>query len=131
MERFLQVIAGALITVVLGLALKKQGKDITLLLGLAVCSMVLAAAAYYLEPVVELIHRLQELSGMNMEFLSVLLKSVGIGLLSEIAAMVCADAGETALGKAIGILATGAILWLSLPIMVALLDLVLKIVGEA
>ena len=93
--------------------------------------MVLAAAAYYLEPVVELIHRLQELSGMNMEFLSVLLKSVGIGLLSEIAAMVCADAGETALGKAIGILATGAILWLSLPIMVALLDLVQKIVGEA
>lgn len=130
MERFFQVLGGAVIAVVLGLSLKKQGKDITLLLGLAVCCMVLGAAAAYLEPVVDFIHRLQQLGGIDHEFLGVILKSVGIGVLSEIAAMVCQDSGESALAKAIGILSTGVILWLSLPMVNALLDLVQKIVGE-
>lgn len=131
MERFFQVLAGATVAVVLGLSLKKQGKDITLLLGLAVCCMVLAVAAAYLEPVVDFIHRLQQLSGIDQEFLGIMLKAVGIGVLSEIAALVCQDSGETALAKAIGILSAAAILWLSIPMMSALLDLVQKIVGEA
>ncbi len=131
MERFFQVLGGATVAVVLGLSLKKQGKDITLLLGLAVCCMVLVAAAAYLEPVVDFIQRLQQLSGLDPEFLGVMLKAVGIGMLSEIAALVCQDSGESALAKAIGILSTGVILWLSLPMMSALLDLVQKIVGEA
>ena len=131
MERFFQVIAGATVAVVMGLSLKKQGKDITLLLGIAVCCMVLAVAAAYLEPVVDFIHRLQQLSGVDLEFLGVMLKAVGIGVLSEIATLICQDSGESALAKAIGILSTGVILWLSLPMMEALLDLVLKIVGEA
>ena len=131
MERFYQVLGGAVIAVVLGLSLKKQGKDITLLLGLAVCCMILVAAAAYLEPVLDFIQRLEQLGGLDHEFLGIILKSVGIGVLAEIAAMVCQDSGESAMAKAIGILSTGAILWLSLPMVSALLDLVQKIVGEA
>ena len=131
MERFFQILGISAVAVVLGLSLKKQGKDITLLLGLAVCCIVLTAAVAYFEPVVDFIHRLQQMSGLDPEFLGVMLKAVGIGLLSEISAMVCLDAGESALAKAIGILSTGAILWLSLPLMSALLDLVQRIVGEA
>ena len=74
MTAFLQTVAGIFITVVLGLALGKQGKDITLLLCVCAGCMVLVVAAKYLEPVIELIKRLQELSSLDPEFLSVILK---------------------------------------------------------
>lgn len=130
MTAFLQTVAGIFITVVLGLALGKQGKDITLLLCVCAGCMVLVVAAKYLEPVIELIKRLQELSSLDPAFLSVILKAVGIGLVAEIASMICADSGNGALGKAVHILASAVVLWLSVPLMNALIDLIQKIVGE-
>jgi hypothetical protein len=46
---------------------------------------------------------------------------------AEIAGLICTDAGNAALAKTIQILATAVILWLTLPLMQALLDLVRKI----
>lgn len=130
MTSFLQVIAGALITVVLGLSLNRQGKDITLLLGAAVCCMILTVAMVYLEPIVEFIQSLQQLGGLDDSMMSILFKAVGIGLIAEIASLICADSGNGALGKAIHILASAAVLWLSIPMMRSLLELIQKIVGE-
>lgn len=131
MELFYQIVGGILIAVVLGLALRRQGQDITLLLGIAVCCMVLGALATYLEPVLDFLEQLQTISGMDSQLLQVILKSVGIALVSEIAMMVCADSGNAALGKALQLMSTGVILWLSLPLMKSLLQLVQRIVGEA
>lgn len=130
MTAFLQTVAGIFVAVILGLALSKQGKDITLLLCICACCMVLTVAGMYLEPVMELITRLQELSGLDTGFLSVLMKAVGIGLIAEVASLICADSGNGALGKTVQILASAAVLWLSVPLINALMDLIQKIVGE-
>ena len=102
-----------------------------LLLSIAVCCMVVVAGFAYLTPVVDFIRQLHTSSGTNSEFLRILLKSVGIGIVAEIAGLICTDAGNAALGKTIQILAAAAILWLSLPLMNALLELVRKIMEEA
>lgn len=130
MTAFLQTVAGIFVVVILGLALSKQGKDITLLLCTCGCCMVLAVAVMYLEPVMALIDRLQELSGLNSNFLSVVMKAVGVGLVAEVASLICADSGNSALGKTVQILASAAILWLSVPLLNALMDLIQKIIGE-
>jgi hypothetical protein len=44
--------------------------------------------------------------------------------------MVCADAGNASLGKVLQILASAVILWLSLPVFTALIELIQKILGE-
>lgn len=130
MTAFWQQLAGALIAVVLGLALSRQGKDITLLLSIAVCCMVLLAAVSYLEPVVEFVEQLQVMGNLNSDMLKIMLKAVGIGLVAEIAILICGDSGNSAMGKAIQILASAAVLWLAIPLMTSLLELVQKIVGE-
>ena len=130
MELYLQVIAGALITTVLCLTFSKQGKDISLLLSVCVCCMILCAAATYLRPVLDLIDKLQTVAGLDGEMMSILLKAVGICLISELAGLVCSDCGNGALGKGIHILASAVILWISIPMMTALLELVQRIVGE-
>ena len=130
MDAVLKVVGGALIAVILGLTLRQQGKDIALLLSAAVCCMVVAVGVAYLTPVVDFVRQLQENTGTDPEFLRILLKSVGIGLLGEIAGLICADAGNAALGKTVQILTASVILWLSLPLMSTLLELVQRMMEE-
>lgn len=120
--------AAVLVAVVLILALGR--KDLGLVLGIAACAMVSLAALEYLEPVTELFDTLETLGDLESGMISILLKSVGIGVLTEIAAMVCTDSGNGSLGKALQLLGTAVILWISLPLFTALLDLIQEIMGN-
>lgn len=130
MENFIKIIGGVLIAVFLGLALNRQGKDISLLLSIGVCCMVLTAAMAFLEPVLEFALTLRDTCGLDSGMLKILLKAVGVGLVAEITGLICADSGNGALGKAVQILATVLILWLSIPLMTQFLELVQTILGE-
>ncbi len=119
-----------MITSVLTLVLSKQQKDISLMLSMAVCAMGIGILASFLEPVMAFLRQLRDLGDLNGDMLVTLLKAVGIGLVSEIAAMVCADAGNGSLGKTLQMVGSGAILWLSLPVFETLMNLIQKILGE-
>ena len=123
MEIFMKAVAAVLITAVFCLVLSKQGKDYSVLLAIVVSCMVFSAAITYLKPVFDLVQRLSELGQINSQMLSILLKSVGIALLAEVTELVCKDAGNSTLGKAIQILTVAVILWLSIPLLHELLDL--------
>jgi stage III sporulation protein AD len=129
MDMFLKAVAAALITAVIGLVLVKQGKDMLILLTLAACAMIATIAFTYLKSVISFLHRLTEISKLDTELLAVLLKTVGIGVVGELAGLICADAGNAALEKSIQILTTAVILWLSIPLFESLLDLVQAILG--
>ena len=126
----LQVIGAALVSVVIMLSLQAHGKDISLVLSILVCCMVLGVAVGYFQPVLGFIKRAQQLAGLDNGNLGIMLKAAGIGLVAHIAGLVCSDSGNSALGKAVQILASGAILWLSLPLMESLIGLVQSVLGE-
>lgn len=130
MERYIQVVAGAIIAVILGIALSKYSKDVPLVLSILVCCMVLVVAFAYMEPILDFLQELKILGQLNSDMMEILLKAVGIGLVAEIAGLICADAGNAALGKAIQILASVVVLWLSIPLMRSLLEMVEKIMEE-
>ncbi len=130
METFLKASAAALIAAILALSLWKQGKDVSVLLSIAACAMILIAAASYFEPVFDFLEQLQQLGQLDGGAMRILLKAVGIGLLAQIVGMICADAGNSALGKTLQILAGAAVLWLAMPLLQGLMDLVQKILGE-
>ncbi len=130
MDGFCQGIAGALLATVLCIALSRQSKDMALLLGLAVSAMIFLLSGRYLQPVLEFLRSLQDLGDVDSQWVQLMLKAVGIGLTGQIAALLCADSGNSALAKSIEILTAGAILWLSLPLMTALMELIQKILGE-
>lgn len=129
MDSFWQWVAGAMLTVVLGIALGKQSKDISLVLTMVVCCMVLLGAAAYLQPVMEFVKRLQAMGQLEDGYAQILLKAIGIGLVTEFAVLICNDSGNSALGKSLQIAATVVVLWISLPLMESLLDLIERIMG--
>ena len=118
-----------MLTVVLGIALSKQSKDIALILTMVVCCMILLAAVSYLQPVLGFIKRLQDMGQLDDKYGQILLKAVGIGLVTEFAVLICNDSGNSALGKSLQIAATVVVLWISLPLMESLLDLIERIMG--
>ena len=124
MDTFIKAAAGVLIAVTVGLSLSKNSKDMSMLLALAVSAMVLAAAITFLEPVFSFFSKLQSLGHLNSQLLHTLIKAVGIGLLSEIVSLICADSGNASLGKALQILASAVILRISIPLFTELLDLI-------
>ena len=130
MELFLKSTVVALIASVLGLILQKQGKDISMLLILAVSVMIAVAAMNYLEPVITFMTKLANLAELNDEMLRIVLKATGIGVVGELASMVAADAGNASLGKMIQMLTVGVVLWLAVPLLEQLLDLVTSILGQ-
>lgn len=118
--------AAALMGLILTLVVGRQSKDLSLLLSLAVCVLLCLGAMEFLEPVTEFLAELRKLGELDSEAVSILLKCAGIGMLSELAGLLCADAGEGAMGKALQLCSNAAILWLSLP----LLRQVLTMIGE-
>lgn len=127
MERFYILIAGSLVTVVLVMTLRKQNGELALLLGLCGCALVLAGLAWFLEPVMGFLGRIQTLTALDPDLLGILVKIAAISFTAEIAGLVCQDAGNSALGKSLQLLASSVILWLALPMLERLLAMAERI----
>lgn len=127
MDTFWKAAAAVLITVILGLCLERYGKAAAILLTLFTVAMVAILAVSYLDPVVAFVKKLRVIGQLDEGMLEILLKAVGIGLVGEISSLVCADSGHGALGKALQILSTAVILWLSLPLFEQTVDLIQKV----
>lgn len=130
MELFWKAAAAALIASVLTLMVGKQQKEFSQLISMTVCAMALAILVSFLEPVLDFLRELQTLGDLNGSMLTILLKATGIGLIAEISAMTCTDAGNATLGKMLQLLSAAAIMWLSLPVFQMLMDLVTRILGD-
>lgn len=130
MGLFWKCAAGVLIAAILGLVLDRQERGISVMLSVAVCAMGAVILLTYLEPVLDLLRELESLGDLGGDMLSVLMKVMGIGLVAELAGLICTDAGNGALGKTIQMLASGVILWLSIPVFQAFIALIRQILGE-
>ena len=129
MDILLKVSAGALITVVLCQLLNKSNKEISLLLIITVCCIVAAVASNYVSRLYSFFSQLIVVGNLNTDMLSIILKAVGIGLISELTTLLCTDTGNGALGKCVQVLASMLILWISMPIFSQLLELIEDILG--
>lgn len=127
METYLKATACVLVAVVLCLTLSKHTKEMSLLLIMTVCCMVVIAAITYLTPVISFLEKLQTVGNLDADLLRILFKAVGIGLTAEITSLICEDAGNSALGKGLKLLASAVILWLSVPLFTTLVELVEEI----
>ncbi len=130
MDSFLKAVSAILIGVILYQVLSQRDKSMALMICILVCAMVFITAGYFLEPVLDFIHQIGAVAELDAALLLIILKTVGIGILSEIVGNICNDAGNGTLAKILQFLASVVILWLSLPLFTALLELLQNILGE-
>lgn len=126
MELFWKAAALALTAAVLCTALEHH---YSLMLSIAAAVMIALICVTYLQPVMAFFHQLEALGDLQSGMLKNLLKALGVSLTAEMAAMVCADAGKQSIAKMMQTAGSAVILYLSLPVCTALLDLVQELLG--
>ena len=124
MDTFLKATGCVLASLIIYLILAKQNMDFSLLLTVAVCIILSVVSVRYLKPVFDLVDKLRAIGNLDNQMLGILLKSVGIALISEIVVHICQDAGNASMGKTVQFLASGIILWLCVPMFSSLIELI-------
>ncbi len=129
MNIFLQASAAVLLGAILIIIVGKRNAEIGIVLTIAVCCFVILGAVSYWRRIWDFLTLLRDYRVWDNELLSTLWKVVGIGLISEICALICTDAGSAALGKSLQFVADAVILYLSIPIFEELMRLLQNILG--
>ena len=101
-----------------------------LLLTLAVCIMVATVTMQYLRPILGFVEELEKIGNLDVDMVRILLKIVGIGIVSEIAVPVCADTGNTAVGKSLQFMTVMVMSALSIPLFRSLVQVLQEILGQ-
>lgn len=129
MDIMLQICGLGILTAVLALVLKRDNAVLGTLLSGACCIMLGIVAVQILQPVIEFLRTLQQTAGLNENLMAPLMKTVGIGILTQIATAICQDAGQAAVAKMVELCGSILALYLSLPLLTAVLSLLNQMTG--
>ena len=112
--------AAALITAVC-LLRRRRHAELQVPLAAAGCALVLGMALKLLSPVREFLERAAALSGLSDAYFLPVAKCVVIGIVAKGAADLCRDGGQSAMAGAVELGGAAAALYVSLPLLTALL----------
>lgn len=129
MEQFIQAAVIGVITVVMASLLKKTSRELALLLSIAACILISLILLQLAKPVVDFFSKLRDLAGLDKGLMTPMLKTLGIGLLTQLCATVCSDAGENAVANLIELCGGILALYVALPLLEAVIDMVKTMSG--
>lgn len=111
-----------IIAAVLAMQFQSTQKEYIVLIGLAVAILIFFCMMTELEVIVEAIRTIEEAISIDVEYIEVILKMLGITYISELSASICRDVGYGSIGKQIELFGKITILALSMPVLLALLQ---------
>ncbi len=121
----ISIVGIAIISAVLFLLLKKYSGEYALLL--EICSVILILLLIYPD-ICDVLDFFSSV-GLDSGYTSLLLKITGIAVLTQFAADICEDSGESALSSKVSFAGKTVILSLTVPTVKALLDFAVKLIG--
>lgn len=124
MQTFLQVAVIGVIAVLLTSLLKKKNGEFALLLTLAACVVIALLLTKLTEPVLDFLRRLRDLAELDESLMTPVVKAVGIGLLTQICANICADAGENSIAKLVELCGSILAVYVAIPLLEAVIKTV-------
>lgn len=129
MESLIQAAALGILGVVLITLLRNRSGELALLLSLGVCILLGLLLVELVRPVLHFFRQLQRVSRLEDAVMTPMLKTLGIGLLAQIASGICSDGGESAIARMIELSGTLLALYTAIPLMEAVLELVSTMTG--
>lgn len=120
----------AVIGAILVLTLKQTSPQMGLLLTLATGVMILITVFSFLPTVTDKITQLMSETGVNYQYTSILIKSLGICFICQFASDICKDAGQTALSSKVELAGKLMILISAVPLMEEVLNTATSLLGS-
>lgn len=122
MESVVRLAAAAVAAALCAVVVKQHTREVGAVLALAAGALLLGAALGAIEEVRALADELGELIGLSPAVLAPVLKTVGIAILTRIAAELCRDAGEGGIAAAAETAGAAAAVLTALPLLRAVLS---------
>lgn len=119
----------SMVAMLLILTVKRDHGDLAAALSLAACVVVCTLVFALMDPILDLLRKLAEAARLNADMIAPLYKAVGIGLLTQITAAACQDAGQQALAAVTQTAGTVLCLLAGLPLFEAVLELIRELMG--
>jgi len=123
-----QIVGLALIVTVISVVLKQIRPEIALQLSILAGATIFILIISKVKVIVDLLQTLADQANISSYYLLIVLKIVGVAYLAEFGAQICKDAGEGALATKIEIAAKVAVIVLSIPIIVAITESLVRLV---
>lgn len=123
-----KIVALSIVSVLLITVLKSVKKDDFALIVTIVATVVLFTIILLkLEDIITLLESLVEKSGINKQYLTLLLKVTGISYVIELATNICKDAGNSAIASKVEMIGKISIVVITIPILTAVISTVVNI----
>lgn len=125
----IKIVGIGLISLILTIIIKQYraefGIYISLIVGVIVLFMVLDKITY----IISIIKDLAAKSGINSQYIQILLKITGVAYLTEFGINLCLDSNEKAIASKIELGGKIIMVYLSLPIILELLNIITKVIS--
>lgn len=129
MTEAIRLAALTLLTALLALTVRQYSPSIAAVLAIAGCCICFLTFCEIASPLLSFLTQTAAAAGIGNDLLSPLLKTAGIGLLTQFSSDICTDAGQSALAKTAQTGGTVLCLLLSLPLFESVLQLVRTMTG--
>jgi len=123
----LQVVGIGLTGTILTVFLKESNKEVAVFVSLATGLVLFIFALSKIGDVLDVLQELARRAQINLFYLTTVLKIMGIAYLAEFGAQICKDTGEGAIATKIELAAKILVMVLALPIIMAILESVLRL----
>ncbi|MBQ2803218.1 MAG: stage III sporulation AC/AD family protein [Lachnospiraceae bacterium] len=111
-----------IVTVLIAIQFKAQKPEYSTYIGLAVGVLVFCYVVRQIEAVMSQLNFIQSYLGEAKEYLTILLKVIGITYICEFSAGICKDAGYHSISDQIEILGKLSVMFAGLPILFAVIE---------
>lgn len=123
----IKIIGTGLIAVIIILILKQYRPEFAIYVSIGAGVLIFALIVGKLLGIIEILQNLADKASVNNEFIVLLIKITGIAILTEFAASICKDSGESAIASKIDFGGKVVIMSLSIPILSSLLQTIINI----
>jgi stage III sporulation protein AD len=124
MEIVLKAAALGITGSILALLLRGRAPEISLLLAMAAGLFILGLFLRFAGDILDVARSAAEIGGLSSAILSPVLKCVGIGIVTHLAAQICRDAGQGSLAAAMELCGAFAAVYVSLPLIGSLISMI-------
>lgn len=124
------IVGVSVISAVVYILTKKYSPEYAILIEIAAVILILWTAYPYICDVIDFYMEFSAVGGIDSSYLQMLLKIMGVAILSQFSSDICKDSGESALASKIEFAGKTLILALSVPMAQALLEFAVGLIKE-
>ena len=125
------LVAAIVILIMLAIKINKINPEYSTLLSIGACLLIIFYVIGKLTNIFGYIDRITALINIDVIYIEIILKMVGIAYVCEFASNICKDAGYGAVASQIELAGKVSMLALGLPVLMSVIDLITALLGGA